>query len=217
MKKLAFAVACVAIVGAFVYAASQFRERRATQLDFMAREQAATFVRPHSPTLGAAEARVVIVEFTDPACETCAAFAPLLEEALARHPSKVRLVVRYAPFHAGSDVAVRALEAARLQGRFWETLHLLYANQGAWTHHHQVLPERIFGLLPYAGLDLERLEREMNDPRAGAIVAQDLADARTLGVSKTPGIFVNGRPLEPFGVETFRALVEAEVRATYPD
>ncbi|NMG42229.1 thioredoxin domain-containing protein [Aromatoleum toluvorans] len=34
----------------------------------------------HSPTLGKADAPVVIVEFLDPACETCRAFYPRVKE-----------------------------------------------------------------------------------------------------------------------------------------
>jgi hypothetical protein len=32
---------------------------------------------------------------------------------------KIRLVLRYAPFHRGSDTIVAALEASRRQGKFW--------------------------------------------------------------------------------------------------
>jgi hypothetical protein len=35
---------------------------------------------------------------------------------------QVRLVVRYAPLHHGSDTAVKILEAARQQGKYWEAL-----------------------------------------------------------------------------------------------
>src|SRR3982750_1684312 len=37
---------------------------------------AARLVRPHSPVLGPAKARVTVVEVLDPACEACRAFAP---------------------------------------------------------------------------------------------------------------------------------------------
>ena len=39
------------------------------------------------------------------------------------------------------------------------------------------------------------------------LIAQDVADARALGVTKTPGFFVNGRPLTVFGYEQLVALV----------
>jgi protein-disulfide isomerase len=215
MKRVVFAAVLLALVGGFFFAASQVRERRAAELGFLAREDAAVFVRPHSPSTGPADARVHLVEFTDPACEACAAFSPIVDRLLSAHPGRVRLVVRYAPFHQGSEDVVRVLEAAKLQGRFWETLHLLYATQHLWTAHHQVMPERVWPLLAQAGLDVERLRADLGDLRVAAAVRQDLADAATLGVRKTPGFFVNGRPLEPFGAQPLAALVADEVRKAY--
>lgn len=216
MKKLLFVLAGIAVIAGFWLAARQVRERRAASLDFMAQERSATFVRPHSPTRGPADAKVHLVEFTDPACETCAAFSPFLTAYMKRYPQQVKLVIRYTPFHPGADEAVRVLEAARAQGKFWETLHLLYETQPQWTVHHQVQPERIWELVPQAGLDMERLRRDAQDPRIAQVIAQDLADAETLGVRRTPGIFVNGRPLEPFGLEPLAALLADEVAAQYP-
>ena len=105
----------------------------------------------------------------------------------------------------------------RVQGKFWETLDLLYRNQSVWTQHHRVFLDRIWQLLPQAGLDLQRLEMDMADPRITAVIEQDLADAQALGVRKTPGFFVNGKPLEPFGEQPLAALIAAEVRAQYPN
>jgi protein-disulfide isomerase len=217
VKRGLFVAAALALVAAFVFAAWWVRERRADRLGSLATASGAPFVRPHSPTLGPADARVVLVEFTDPACETCAAMAPVLKRLIDAYPGKVRLVVRYAPLHAGAPDVVRILEAARLQGRYWETLDLLYLNQGAWTVHHQVLVDRVWALVPHAGVDVERLHRDVDDPSVTAVLEQDLADAAALGVRRTPGIFVNGKPLEPFGVQPLAALVAAEVRAQYPD
>ncbi len=217
MKRTLFAAAGLVLVLAFVLASMMFRERRAAELGTLAEEQDSVFVRPHSPTLGDEDARVVLVEFTDPACETCAAFSPLVKQLMERHPGKIRFVLRYAPFHHGADEVARILEAAREQDRFWETLDLLYRSQGSWTRHHQVVLDEVWRVLAYGGLDLERLREDLADPRLGEIVAQDLADAATLGVRKTPGFFVDGRPLEPFGAEPLIELVEAAVRAHYPE
>jgi protein-disulfide isomerase len=217
MKRTLFVAASVALVLAFLLAAWWYREQRAERLGFMAREQAELFVRPHSPVLGAEDARVYLVEFTDPACETCASFSPLVKRFLDLHEGRVRLVVRWAPFHEGSADVVRVLEAARLQGRFWETLELLFRTQHLWTRHHRVYLDRVWPLLRQDGLDVERLRRDVADPRITEIIEQDLADARALGVQRTPGFFVNGRPLEPFGVEPLARLIAAEVRESYPE
>lgn len=217
MKRTLFAVTAIALVVVFVLAAWWYRDQRSERLDFLAQEQAELFVRPHSPMLGAEDARVFLVEFTDPACETCAAFSPVVKQLLDHYEGRLRLVVRWAPFHQGSVDVVRVLEAARLQGRLWETLELLYRTQQVWTQHHRVVIDRVWPLLPQAGLDVEQLRRDVDDPRITAIIEQDLADARALGVQRTPGFFVNGRPLEPFGFEPLVQLVAEEVQESYPE
>jgi protein-disulfide isomerase len=217
VKRSIFVVAALVLVLGFWFAATQFKERRARQLGFMAREQSELFVRPHSPTLGAEDARVYLVEFTDPACGTCAAFSPFVDQILEAYPDRVKLVLRYAPFHQGAGDVVRILEAARMQDKLWETLHLLYRTQQSWTENHQVVVDRIWPLLPQAGVDVERLRRDMDDPRITALIEQDLADIRTLGVTRTPSFFVNGRPLETFGVQPLVDLVASEVAAEYPE
>jgi protein-disulfide isomerase len=55
----------------------------------------------------------------------------------------------------------------------------------------------------------------MNDPEITKLIKQDLADAKTLNVRKTPGFFVNGKPLSSFGYNQLKELVEAEIRANY--
>ena len=183
----------------------------------MAEDNAETFVRPYSPTLGSEEAKVYLVKFSDPACETCAAFSPYGKQALEAFPGKIKFVLRYAPFHKGSEDVVRILEAARKQDKFWETLDLLYKKQSNWTQNHRVIISRVWPLLPEVGLDVERVRADMNDPEITKIVEQDLADARALGVRRTPGFFVNGKPLEPFGARPLVELIRSELRIQYPE
>jgi protein-disulfide isomerase len=57
----------------------------------------------------------------------------------------------------------------------------------------------------------------MNDPEIARIIEQDLADAKTLNVQKTPGFFANGKPLQEFGYQQLQQLVESEIRANYPN
>jgi len=207
------ALAAVALLGAFVLARVLFVDRQRGALSELARSQAVALVRAHSPTLGAPDAKVVIVEFLDPGCETCRVFDPLVKQLIAAHPGKIKLVVRYAPLHDGADQMVAVLEAARRQGKYWETLRLMYDAQPYWASHHHPQPELMWQFLPQAGLDMERLRRDAGDPEIARLIQQDVADARALGVTKTPGFFVNGRPLAVFGWEQLQAMVEAELRA----
>ena len=153
-RKIIFGLSALVLVAGFVVASSLYRSQRARQLGFLAQENASTFIRDHSPVLGDADAKVYIVKFTDPACETCAAFSPFVKQAMAAYPGKIRLVIRYAPFHEGASDVVRILAAARKRGQFWEALDVLYASQQHWTQHHRVLADRVWPFLVQAGIDV---------------------------------------------------------------
>lgn len=171
-------------------------------------------VRAHSPSEGPRDAPVVIVEFFDPACGTCAKFYPLVKQLMAQEPARIRLVMRYAPFHTGSDKVVAVLEAARLQGKFWPALEALLGSQEDWASNHTAKVELAWKHLEGIGLNLEQLAFDMTSPAIAQAVAQDLQDANTLGVSQTPEYFVNGRPLPSFGFEQLQQLVAEELART---
>jgi len=192
--------------GAYFYSAQQ--EKQAAQL---AETNRTALLRMHSPTLGKADAPVVIVEFLDPACETCRAFYPRVKQLMAANPDKIRLVLRYAPFHKGSDKIVAVLEAARKQGKFWPALEALLATQADWAPHHTPQVQLVWKHLEGLGLNFEQMAFDMLSDDVARVIAQDLADAKTLNVTKTPEFFVNGQPLPSFGFEQLTTLVDKEV------
>ena len=173
-------------------------------------------MRFHAPNLGPSDAKVHIVEFLDPACEGCRAFYPVVKQIMDEHKGKVRLWVRYVPFHRGADFVVRALEAARAQGRYWEALDAIFAKQNEWTRNHTAQPDLVFKALQGIGLDEARLRRDVASPEIAKVLDQDMADAKALKVLQTPTFFVNGRPLKDYGFDQLRALVRDEVKRQYP-
>ena len=212
-----FGLACVVLILVFVFASSRYKGHQAEKLGFLAKENASLFVRDHSQTLGSEDAKVYLVEFMDPACETCASFSPFVKHLMDANPGRIKLVLRYAPFHDGADYFVKILEAARKQGKYWETLDVMYKSQPYWASHRNPRPQLIWQFLPQAGLDLELIRKDMNDPAIEKIIEQDLADAKTLNVRKTPGFFVNGKPLQTFGSAQLQQLVETGIRENYPN
>ena len=207
-QKTLFIVTALALlvafaVGVLLYTTAQ--EREAARL---AEANRASLLRMHAPTLGPAEAPVTIVEFLDPACETCAAFYPRVKQLLAAHPDRIRLVLRWAPFHPGSDKVVAAIEAARRQGKLWPALEALLTSQREWTANHRPDVGRALARLQALGLDMERLGFDMTAPEIASTIAQDVADAQTLNVTKTPEFFVNGKPLPRFGWDELQMLVD---------
>lgn len=217
MKKgLLFILAGVSLLILFALGNVLVKSRRAGEMESAAKEKASVLVREHSQTLGSDDAKVTIVEFLDPGCETCRAFAPFIKSAIDAFPGKIRLVIRYAPLHEGADYMVAVLEAARKQGKYWETLQVMYDSQPYWASHQNPEPQLIWQFLPQAGLNMEKLKNDMNDPEIAGLLRQDIADARALDVRKTPGFFVNGRPLVTFGYGPLKALIESELKKNYP-
>ncbi|MEQ1496906.1 MAG: thioredoxin domain-containing protein [Novosphingobium sp.] len=167
--------------------------------------------RLHSPVLGAATAKVTVTEFFDPLCETCREFFPLVEEIIADHQGKVRVVLRYATLHPGSEEAVRILEAARRQNKFEVVLLVLLDKQGEWAAHGEPNLARAWELAAEAGLDLTKAKQDAFLPEVDRIIQQDKADAKSADVTKTPTFFVNGKPLLSFGKQQLYDMVQMEV------
>ena len=201
-------------VSAFVIAASYWIGTffiKSEKAETIAKQDTAVFVRPHSPRMGADNAKVVVSEFLDPECESCRAVYPGVKDILKQFEGKVQLVVRYAPFHHNSLFAIKILEAARKQNKYWETLEVLFQSQPEWGSHHNPQPEKIWEFLPaIQGLDVERVRHDMNDPATFDLVELDKEDGRKLGVSGTPTFFINGKPLERLGLDELHQAIRME-------
>lgn len=205
LATLAFAILVFA-VGAIAY--SRFATPQAPPATA---SEPSNLVRFNSPVVGPQNAPVTIVEFFDPSCEACRAFYPIVKQIMDRYPNEVRLVLRYAPLHEGSDQAVRILEAARRQDRLIPVLEALLAGQSNWAAHGAPDLDIAWQIAGAAGLDLDRARVDAQGEDVTAVLAQEIADLEALGVSQTPTFYVNGRELLDFGPQQLADLVAAEV------
>lgn len=170
-------------------------------------------IRLYSPILGPEDATVTIVEFFDPACEACRAMHPVVSEIRNRYPTQVRVVIRYAAFHDGSDIAVRILETARLQNMFEPVLEALLAAQPQWADHSGARLDIAWAAAANAGLDVDKARAEMNNDAIDNVLTQDALDVETVGVRQTPTFFVDGRPLLEFGAKQLIEMVRLQVES----
>jgi protein-disulfide isomerase len=205
------AVAAAVLVLGLVAAVFLYESDSAESLQAEAAARQAALASQHSPTLGDPGAKVHIVEFLDPACETCALFYPMVKQWVAEVPGEIRLSIRHVAFHTGADYAVRILEASRKQDKYWQTLEALLASQHQWTQHHTVQPDRIGPAIAGVGLNMEQLMVDMDAMEVLLRIEQDKKDAILLKVSATPEYFVNGRPLPSFGQQQLADLVREEL------
>jgi len=102
--------------------------------------------------------------------------------------------------HQNAMGAHLAALAAGRQGKFWEFHDRLFANQ------HELNPETYARYARELGLDATRFEKDLADPELRKKVDADKAEALSLGVTGTPGFFVNGRFLG--GAQPFEQFVK---------
>lgn len=208
-KKLVLIVvaAVVVMIGAFAGAYQYYKSSEAEKYGHIADSNFKKFVPDYAPKLGPDSAKVFVVEFLDPECESCRAFYPYMKMIMNEFHGNVQLVIRYAPFHQNSKFIIKIIEAARNQGKYWETLELLFQHQPEWGSHHHPRPELVWNYLPQLGLDIEKLKKDMEDPALDKLIEKEMADVQELDVRMTPSFFVNGKPLQTFGYEHLREMV----------
>ena len=205
-------IGLLSIVALFFYLGmNAYQSRVQTAQDVQVKAEQTRLVRMHSPLFGPQNAPVTIVEFFAPTCETRRAFYPIVKNLMAQYPDDVRLVIRYAPFHQGSDVVVKLLESSKSQGKYQAVLEAVLAAQPAWADHGQPNIETAFRVAEQAGLDITKARQDIEKPGLRSLLQQDIEDLTALQVTKTPTFFVNGRSLPSFGPDQLAALVAEEV------
>ena len=214
-RKNLYVGSVVAVLLAVLVGALLFKGKGAPSSQQAADAYQAALASNHSPTLGDANAKVHIVEFLDPACETCAQFYPLVKQLVADHPGQVRVSLRHVAFHEGSDYVVRVLEASRKQDKYWPTLEAVLASQAQWAPNHIAQPELVLQAVAGVGLNIEQLKADMSAPEIAERAQHDTSDAITMKVTATPEYFVNGRPLPSFGEQQLLDLVREELQKAY--
>jgi protein-disulfide isomerase len=161
--------------------------------------------------LGAPSAPVTLVEFADIQCPYCAEWSRrALGQIVADYvrPGKVRIVFRGLAFIGpDSERALRFTLAAGQQGKLWNVLHLLYAQQGA-ENAGWVTDELLAGIgaaIPSFRLDPALAAESSTKVEAEMVAAGHVASR--LGIRSTPSFAVGltGGALKRVHVRTLDA------------
>lgn len=147
---------------------------------------------------GDPDARVTLEEFGDFQCPACQQTSEVVRGLEKDFGPRLRVVFWHFPLaaHQHGREAALAVEAASLQGRFWEMHDLLYGNQPAWSQLPDVGP--VFK--KYAEslhLDVARFERDLTSAQVAARVDAEQRYGTARGVQNTPTIFLNNRLVPP--------------------
>lgn len=166
----------------------------------------------NAPSMGPITAPVTIVEFFDPACESCRAMYPHVKQLLAANPKDVRLVIRYVPFHGEvSKQAINVLEAARQQKLLAPVMDALMQHQPVWASHRSPNPQKVWDFAVQAGLDRKRAQQYIATGAVDTLMKREVAAVEAAKIQGTPTFYVNGKQLTELGPEQLKALVNAEL------
>ncbi len=182
------------------YVAEQERKEKAAQaLALQQLRQNTAALIGDSPTTGAANRQIVLVEFSDFQCTFCAQAHGNLKKFMDKHKGQVTLVYKHFPLtqiHPEALPAAQAAWAANKQGKFWEYHDELFANQ-------KQLGETFY-VATAQKLQLNLAKFNADRKVADQSVVQDFTLGRKLGVNGTPSFLMNGEFLS--GVVTVEEL-----------
>ncbi|MCC6290474.1 thioredoxin domain-containing protein [Candidatus Nomurabacteria bacterium] len=160
---------------------------------------------------GNLDAKVQLVEYSDFQCPACAFYAPWIKQ-LRDEFADEQLVVVYRHFplrtiHANAQISSQVVEAAGLQGKFWLAADIIFDNQKLWSE--QILARQtLVKLLQPLGLNLSKLEQDIDSAMVKKAVEQDLQSGVSSGVDSTPSFFLNGKRINnPQSYEEFKKLI----------
>ncbi|MBD2017761.1 thioredoxin domain-containing protein [Microcoleus sp. FACHB-53] len=150
-----------------------------------------------SPTTGAKEQKIVLLEFSDFQCPYCSKAHQTLKQFMTTRQNQVTLVYKHLPLtqiHPEAMPSAKAAWAAGQQGKFWEFHDALFENQ-------QKLGEPLYVATAQAlNLDLKRFDQDRNGQAASAAIQKDVEMAEKLGVTGTPFVIMNDQVISS-GVE----------------
>jgi protein-disulfide isomerase len=158
----------------------------------------------NTATIGASDAPVFLVEFSDFQCPACAAFRHTVDALIAKYPDTLQFAYRHFPLpqHAQAQIAAYAFEAAHAQKKGWQMYEYLFA------HQTNISESGIFEAAQNIQLDMEQFKRDMDSQTVKDRVARDLQDGARFGVNATPTFFLNGEKLRLISAEDLTRQVD---------
>ncbi len=187
-------------------------------------EEMMKFFRPRRPTVdyhkvhripvgkskirGNEKAPVTIVEFSDFQCPYCSRLQPILKQILEAYPNDVKLVFKDFPlsFHKHAKNAAKAAHAAGEQEKYWEMHDLIFEN------YNKLDENKFKEFAEKLNLNVEKFVADYNSNKYDNQIQQDINTGRSVGVSGTPTLFINGKKMRSRSFEDFKKVIEGYLK-----
>jgi len=137
-----------------------------------------------------------ITKFSDYQCPACKFYGQMLDMAKEEFGDRLEVTYKNYPLrmHQFAEIASRAAESAKKQGKFIEMHDLIFAGQEQWSKGQA---EAIFiGYARELDLDMDEFKADLNSARINRIVLADKREGSSLGVNSTPTFYIEGKKVE---------------------
>jgi predicted DsbA family dithiol-disulfide isomerase len=184
--------------------------RKAVQLEsFLEEPRLPVPSAPPFSSIGPANAKVVITEFSDFQCPYCREVQSTIKQVLRQFGNNVRLDFKNLPLeqHAFATVSAQAAYCSGKQGRFWEYHDALFAADGISRDSLDVFAVR-------SGLNVMLFQDCLASTESRLAVTADIQEARRLGIDSTPTFLINGKLLRgAANFDQFKSIIEHDLKA----
>ncbi len=161
------------------------------------------------PAKGPAKAAVTIVEFSDMQCPHCAKAAPMVDQLLALEP-EARFVFQNFPLPM-HDWAEKAAGYVDCIGRVsndavWKFVQKTFEEQANITAANA--DEKLKAIATASGANADEIATCATKPDTKARIEASIALGKSVGVTGTPTLFINGRNAGGASVEAQKKIVD---------
>ena len=172
---------------------------------------------------GNPDAPVLLVEYADFQCAGCAQAFPRVMKLVEEYGDKLGVIFRNFPLngHPNAIAAASAVEAAGMQGLYWEMAELVFKNQAVWTYSSaDARTEVLAGLVETIGGDKAKLIEDMASKDIKKKIDFDHGLGKKANVGGTPAFYMDGEEIKITGAGTeeeflniFRKLIDAKLKS----
>jgi protein-disulfide isomerase/uncharacterized membrane protein len=177
------------------------RERLVKIKENLSRQKPKIVTGENRPFMGAADAKLTVVEFSDFLCPYCAKASKYLKLSESANHDKARFVFRHYPLdsscnrrlssnvHPGACLLAESAACAAEQDRFWQYHDIAFETKG------KISRTKVLDIAADIGLDLNSFNSCLDSGRGLKVVKEDIEAGIKAGIRGTPTLFVNGRRL----------------------
>lgn len=149
---------------------------------------------------GKADSKVILIEYGDFQCPGCKAAQPGISTISSQYTDTVAFVFRNFPLttiHANARAAAAAVEAAGLEGKYWEMHDAVYQNQANWENlTGDDRTNRFIDIATSVGLSSNTFKADLAKDSINKKISFDQAIGLKLNVNSTPSFYLGGKLID---------------------